>query len=408
MHWRRALELGILTVLGAAGASWLALKVALPAHVRRICLAQAEASGIGLEIDDVRVSFQNLVLIGLHASAPDLAGARATAPEVDVAMSWLRPEHVTIQGLDLELTGPTGAVTDAFGRWRGSRAGGPSGEWPDAWTVDGATVLWKDMAGERTSAQATEMHLDVTWGARAAVLHARSEKLTVTTAAGVLGPWRIDLDQAPATSRLRIVFDPAVPDTGTLLALGDGRSITSVDAAIARAPLSRLGAQPLAADKNVAIAAALHFFEYGNGRADLTTKGGLFGISLDGLATPIDARWEGAATGNPRAGIEIRGAKLAVGPLVGDLRGTLKTFESGFRVDLAWRATPVPCAALAMPLGSGEISEILYNLHNLGAAAGKASGGTASATATLSLDSRDLGAFVLKVVPDLSCGRPAP
>jgi hypothetical protein len=406
IRWQRAVELGILGVIGVGGGGWLAFKLALPAHVRRVCIEQAAAHGIGLDIDDVKVSLQSLTLIGLHANAPDVAGARASATEVDVTMSALQPQRLTIQGLELELTGPLGGVAEGLDRWRGGRGGGQTGSWPDSWTLDGAKVVWQGAAGEGVTARALESHLDVTWGARGTVVHARSENVTVATAGGVVfGPWRMDHDEAPGTSRTRIVLDPGVPDACTVLVLGDGVSIASVDVAIARAPLSRLGVprQILDMANDVALTAGMHFSSSANGRADLTTKGGLFGIQVAGLARPVDVRWEGVATGNPRAGIDIRGAKLAVGPLVGDLRGTLKTFPSGFRVDLAWRADPVPCAALAMPVGSGEISEILYNLRKLGAPMSRLSGGTATASATLAFDSRDFGAFAVKLKPEVAC-----
>ena len=89
---------------------------------------------------------------------------------------------------------------------------------------------------------------------------------------------------------------------------------------------------------------------------------------------------------------------------MGSAHGTLKTFDDGFRLDLAWAAGPVPCAAFDAPLGPGEPFDIAYELRKLAESAGVARvHGDVTASATLAFDSRDLGSTAVHFVPTTNC-----
>jgi len=99
------------------------------------------------------------------------------------------------------------------------------------------------------------------------------------------------------------------------------------------------------------------------------------------------------------------------------VRGTLKTYLDGFRVDLAWAAGPVPCTAFDAPPGATQPLDIAYQLRKLvkqGDSAGVARiSGVLSVRATLTFDTRDLGATTLGFAPEATCkvalfGSPAP
>jgi hypothetical protein len=122
------------------------------------------------------------------------------------------------------------------------------------------------------------------------------------------------------------------------------------------------------------------------------------------LPRPLDVTWEASAAGDPRKGMDVKKARLAAGPLVGAMTGTVTSFEDGFRVDLAWGADAVPCNAFDAPLDGAQPFDIAYQLRKLAEATGitKVSG-EVSARGTATFDSRDLASTRLAFVPTVSC-----
>ncbi|MGD0526531.1 MAG: hypothetical protein ABSE49_15390 [Polyangiaceae bacterium] len=395
----------VLVVLGAAAAAVLVW--VLPWYVRRECIEAAAAHGIALTIDDVSLEPGGFQLVGVHATATAIPGARAEAPEIDVQTTGLQPDRMTVRRATLTLAGSWSTVEAAFTAWRASPKGGQGGSWsPTTLVVDESRVVWQGPFAENARVEAANTHLDVTWGAPTATVHARSDNVVVVVPAGKLGPWRVDLDRTPDASRVRLALDPAVPDACTVLVVGNDAGPTSVDVKIPRSPLARLGVGPELVGlrgKALQVEATAHYGASGNDRGDVTAKGGLFGIEA-GLPAPIDVNWDGTASGDRRTGLDVKKAHLAVGPMAGAMTGTVKTFDDGFRVDLAWSATAVPCAAFEAPAAAGSPLDVAFQLRKLAEGVGLAKvAGEVSARGTLSFDSRDLGAAHVEFAPQVKC-----
>ena len=378
----------------------------LPWHIRRACVEEAEAHGLALEIDGVDVGFRGFRLVGVRAAATDIPQASLLARDLSVGTSGLQPQNITAHGLEVSLKGDFKTIAAGLAKWRTSPHGGQSGAWaPESLLVDGARVVWQSPIGENARAEAGGVHLDVVWKGRTFVMHAGSDNVAVTVPQGTLGPWRVDVDRSPSTSRVRIVLDPGVPDACTILAFGDAEAITSVDVVVPRSPVARLGVSPelLGVAQDLQIDSTIHYARQGPHRVEVTGKGGIFGLQAPELKV-FDVLWEVALSGDPQAGADAKKALLAVGPLVGPLRGTFKTFDDGFRVDLAWRSAAIPCSAFDVPVGSMQLSEIAHQFRKLAEAAGtRRSSGTIAASAMLAFDSRDLGATTLTFIPDVKC-----
>jgi hypothetical protein len=395
----------VLLVLGAGAAAVFVW--GLPWYVRRECIAEAAAHGIALTIDDVDVGAGTFHLLGVHATATALPGARAEAPEIVVETTGLHPDRLTVRRASLTLTGPWRTVDAAFSAWRASPQGGQGGAWaPTSLVIDESRVVWQGPFAENARVEAANTHLDVTWGGPSATVHTRSDNVIVVVPAGKLGPWRVDLDRTPATLRLRLALDPGVPDACTVLVVGNDGGITNVDVKIPRSPLARLGVAPELVGlhgKALQVEATAHYAAMGADHGEAASKGALYGIDA-GLPAPLDVNWDGSATGDRRAGLDVKKARLAVGPMVGTMTGTLKTFDDGFRVDLAWTATPVPCAAFEAPIGAGNPFDVAYQLRKLAEGVGLAKvAGEVSARGALTFDSRDFGAARVEFTPEVKC-----
>jgi hypothetical protein len=389
----------------------------LPGYVRRACVEQAASHGIVLAIDGVRITRGGFALTGVKATSPDLPGASAEAPEVAVETLDLRPDRLTANGMDIVLDGRWSAISAAFANWRASDRGGQGGAWaPASLVIDGSRIVWRGPIGDNARVEASGVHVDITWRDREPTMHATSSGVTVAVPGGTLGPWRFDLDRDENASRVRVALDPGVPDASTVLVVGTGEVISSVDVAVPRSPIARLGIAPelLGLRGDIQVAAAIHYAPFGpQANANATAKGGLYGLSVGGIPRPIDVSWEGTATRNrdapaePAEGaraIDLTDARIAVGPLVGAAHGTLKTYGDGFRIDLAWRAGPVPCTAFDAPLGPGEPFDIAYQLRKLASSAALTHlHGNVTASAALTFDSRDLGSTALAFAPTANC-----
>lgn len=405
----RAVGRGLAGAAVAAVVAAVAVVYALPWYVRGQCTEEALAHGVTLAMDQVKIDGSGFRLLGVTATATDVPGARLVAPEVEVETRWLQPSKVSAKGLELTLTGRWSTVSAALDQWLTSSRGVHGSAWASVAPLitDGSRIVWLGPIGENARVEAAGVHADISWPDGGAVVHASSENVKVAVPGSVLGPWRVDIDRAPASSRVCVALDPGVPNTCTLLVVGNEESTTDVQVTLARSPVTRLGIpfQLLGVGgRDLQLDASVHYSALGPARAELSAKGGLHGIEAHGIPHGFDVSLDATASGDPRSGIDMKQARLAVGPLVGNVRGTLKRFDDGFRVDLAWSGGPVPCTAFDAPPNPGQPFDIAYELRKLAQGTGMAKiSGSVSAQGMLAFDSRDLGSASASFTPEAKC-----
>jgi hypothetical protein len=404
---RRILVGAGIAVLVLGGAAVAAAVWLLPWYVRRECIEQAAAHGVALTVDDVSLDSTGFRLVNVHATSPALPGASIQAPEVQVETSGWQAQRLTVRRATIELKGRWSDVSAAYGKWRASGTGGAGGTWaPVALVVDESRVVWQGLFAENARVDASNTHLEIDWRASGTELHARSDAFALNVPAGGMGPWRVDVDRTPTMSRLRIALDPAVPDACTVLVVGDEEHTTSIDVTVPRSPPARLGLSPRLVGlegNGLQVEASLHYAALGTRRADITGKGGLYGIQAK-LPRPLDVTWDLSASGDPTAGLDVKKSHLTAGPLTGAMTGTLKAFDEGFRADLAWTGGPVPCSAFETPIGDGSPLDFALQLRQLADVTGVARvQGSVKGHGTLAFDSRDMGAARVQFAPDVSC-----
>jgi hypothetical protein len=402
-------RVGVAVALGAAVLGGIVLS--LPRYLKTQCIEDALRHGLVLTVDSVRLESSGFSLVGVTASAIDVPDARIVAPEVQVETSFLRPSKVTAKGAELTLRGRWGAVAAALERWQATIRGARGVDWSKLAPLftEGSRVVWLGPIGENYRFEASGVKAEVAWIERlgGATLHLGSENVVVAVPGGNVGPWRLDVDRTPASTRVCVALDPGVRGGCTLLAVSDEQALTGFDIELPRSPFERLGIPARLVGlqgKALQVDARVHYGALGPAKAEVSAKGGLHGIELPSLPQPFDVAWDLSTAGDPRDGIDLKQGRLAVGPLVGNVRGTLKTFDDGFRVDMAWQAGPVPCAALTAPLGPGQPFDIAYQLRKLAEAAGLTKMfGTVAARAMFAFDSRDLGTIATDFTPNVQC-----
>jgi hypothetical protein len=400
---RVVLVLLALAIAGAAAAAYW-----LPRWVRREFIEAAAAHGITLTIEDAKIEPGGFRLLGLHATTDDLPGASASAPEVDVETSGLSPTRLTVRGADIEVSGAWSPAENALAKWRESPRGGQGGDFiPPSIVLEDSRIVWKGAVGDAGRVEAAGMHLDAMHRGNDTELHARSDKVTLGVPGGTLGPWRVDLDHASGTSRIHVSLDPQVPESSTVLVVGDDTRTTQVDVTVPRTPPTRIGIPPQllgVRGKDLQIEASVHYTNLGPAHAEATARGAVHAIEVTGIPKPIEVVWDGTATGDSRQGMDVKKAQLAVGPLLGTVTGTLRTFDEGFRLALAWSAGPVPCKAFDTQIDEGTTFDIAYQLRKLAEATGITKlSGEVSAHGSATVDSRDVGANQVEFVPVSTC-----
>jgi hypothetical protein len=392
----------VLVVAAAAGLFML------PRWVKQQVVDAASAHGVTLTVEGAGFDGGGFRLTGLRASAADVPGASVEAPELLVETQSLKMSKLTLRAAVLTLDGPWSRVDALVDRWRAGTHGGVCSDClPTELVVDGSRVVWTHPMPESGNVEANDVHLGSAFRGNGAEIHVSSSKVTLDVPGGKLGPWRVDVDRTPGSSRVRVALDPAVPEACTVLVVGDDTRTSHVDVVVPRSPPARLGLPPAVlglSGKDLQIEASIHYSDLGGDHAEASATGGVHGIEAGGIPRPLDVTWEASAAGDPRKGMDVKRARLAAGPLVGGLTGTLKTFDDGFRVELAWSAAGVPCAAFDTPLDSGQPFDIAFQLRRLADATGITKlSGQVSARGTATFDSRDLGSTRLAFVPDVSC-----
>jgi hypothetical protein len=179
----------------------------------------------------------------------------------------------------------------------------------------------------------------------------------------------------------------------------------SIRVNVPRSPLSRIGVPPksvgLAADADVE--AQLAFERTLAGAATMTATLTLARAVFAGV--PVDAELQLQAAGTAAAGLDVKHGSLRAGPLRANVTGTLKLFDDGARLALAWAAPPVSCEELGKKFAAQALGA------QLGALAAQISGsmglkmtGEAVASGLITLDSRDVSGGSATMTSNETCG----
>jgi serine/threonine protein kinase len=414
------------------------LALTIPGYVRRAAVATAAAQGLVLSIDAVNVGLGGIRLIGLSATSPEMPGVRATATEMHVELSGFSPKQATVRGAELTVDGPILDVTHAAEAWFSAhhgpqaRSGGEErdGDWLDV-VVPTVHLMWTHAAPGDVRIDAPECTGEIRPHATPRLgdeFHWTTQKLTVTTSAGVLGPWRVDFDREVNGARLRVAFDPPVPDGPNALLVKSTAGSVALDVSIPRSPLGRLGVPPtlagLVPTTPSQIETKAHLSLQPPSHVEANASIVLFGAHVAKAPGPLDVTLSGSVGGTVGDPLDVKDGALSAGLIRATLTGPVTINDDGVSAALAWKATPVPCASL-MPqakraaddlnkqlAGLGDLGDLKDTLAELGLDAGalaQTTGvvhvtGTLQASGTLTLDSTDMTKTAFTTNAKNSCG----
>jgi hypothetical protein len=348
----RAMKLAIAAVLLVIVT--VALLLLLPKIIRDRAMATAREAGFEITIEQVGVSFSGISLRGVKAKAIRIPGVTATMEEIYLA--GLSGRNARITGLDARLDGRTTDLQFALGLLlaenRARLAGTPSD--PNHLSLVNARLTWDGLTGDGSRLSAGDIGLELdSRGSGAEEARGNVGRFDIVTKAGqrAWGPWASSFERTGTNSRVRLMFDPPVPDGPSALLVWSRLAPADLTIKIPRSPFANLGITPadigLPADAGTELEAKLHGTFPTNGRSEVTWDATLWAARPHGFSGPIDIHTTGGASGPHDKPLDLEKATVSVGPFVAALTGTVTPHETGARLDVLFKTLPVPCEKLA-------------------------------------------------------------
>jgi hypothetical protein len=381
----------------------------LPRIVKDRVVASAREAGIELTIDRVGIGFGGVSLRGVTAKSPRVPGAELQAEELFA--SGVSAREVRVRGLEVRLEGSASEVSAALLRFyeesRPRFGGTPS----DARKINvaGAHVAWTAPFGPDSRLEVTDLGLELeTRGVGTEDVRASVSHFEVKTKRSLFGPWAGSFERNATTARLRLLFDPPVPDGPSALIVWGKGGAPHLTVKIPRSPLARLGVRPeelgLPADPGTELEVKLEGGPGPTTRNELSGRVDLFGLRLKGLKAPIDLQLTGNATGLPGRPLDFDRTSVTLGPFTAGVTGSVTPTELGFRLDATWRTAPIACEKLARAEARtlGPIAAALQDLaHKTGAARVT---GTAQGAGIIAYDTKSPDEGTVTFVSKEACG----
>jgi hypothetical protein len=222
-------------------------------------------------------------------------------------------------------------------------------------------VTWTGPIGEGSRVDAEGIGLDLVRGASGLgdEIHFTSPTTRITTARGMLGPWRVDAERTSKQSRVRIGFDPVLADgPSAIIVHTDGG--TSATLKITRQPLSRLGVPSsffgLVADDQTQVEAGIQVTRPLPNRVVGDAQITVFDARITDKSPRIDLGLKGSFAGEPGKPLDTNHAQLSFGPMVARVIGAVTLQDESFRVELKWEVLPLPCGVLLKKLSPAQAS----------------------------------------------------
>jgi serine/threonine protein kinase len=343
----RALKLAILAIVIVVLVSGFLLL--LPIIVRDRAIASARAAGIDIEIERVGVGFGGVTLRGVTAKAIRTPGMTATVQEVHLA--GISGKDARLLGVDARLEGALDdlelGIASLVADNRARLAGTPSS--PQHLSVVGARLDWKGPHGERLLAGDIGLELD-SRGAEVEDARGSVGRFELTTQTTTYGPWSSAFERNPTNARVRVMFDPPVPDGPSALVVWGKAIPTELTIKVPRSPFKNLGIKPselgIPADDSTDVEVKIHGKLAQSARSEVTGEASLWGVRPKGMSGRLDVHVEGGASSTEGKPYQLEKTTVTVGPFVAGVSGTVTPHERGFRLDALFKTLPMPCERL--------------------------------------------------------------
>ncbi len=401
----RALKLALLAlavVLVSVGVLFLA-----PRLVRDRAITLAREAGFEVTIEGVGVGFGGVTLRGVTAKAMRTPGIAARIEEVH--LTGLSGREVRVLGLDARLEGPRAdlevGIAALIANSRARFAGTPAA--PRHLSLVGARLVWEGPEGERFASSDIGLELD-SHSAGSEDVHGSIGRFELKSPQTTLGPWALSFERNGTSSRLRLMFDPPVPDGPSALLVTSKTGVTELTVKVPRSSFENLGVRPseigLPANDATDIQLSLTGRLSESARSEVTFDATVWGLRPKGLAGAIDVHVEGGASSSADKPFELEKTSVSVGPFVAGVTGTVVPHARGLRLDAMFRTIPIPCERLARAEAK-NMGPLVATLQALGQSTGALRvTGQVNASGAVKLDTAALEEATVTWLAKETCG----
>jgi hypothetical protein len=307
--------------------------VVLPNMVNKRIDEAAAKAGFTLTHDPISLSTSGITLEGVVAKNASLPGTSFKASSIDV--TWAG-DAIAVRGATVTSKDPPAALRQALRTTDGALAAKL-----EVFDISAEYTLAEDVTLKSTGGKLT---LAGSGASRTTTFASPEARLAMKT--GALGPYRVDAENGPAASRVRIGLDPAAPDGANVLLAWSG-GVLHVGAKIPRAALAGYGVPPelvgLREGDNPDVELELD--------AEVDTKNVVTGKGKLGLyraklgPSPLDVTTELTFDGNSDA-VDAKSTKARIGPFPATINAQWRASDKA-KVGITFQTLPVSCADLA-------------------------------------------------------------
>jgi serine/threonine-protein kinase len=324
----------------------------VPRIVRDRAIAMAHDAGYLMTIEHVSVGLGGISLRGVKLTAIAAPGVSAEVGELFA--DGIRARSIRITGLDAKIVGSYGDVWIPLGMLleenRARFAGTPTG--PRHLSVVNAHLSWDGVLGDGSHAEVSDVGLEGdSHGSGLEELKGGTGTILVSTGALHLGPWASTFETAPASSRIRVAFDPPIADGPSALFVWGAAAPLETTVRIARSPFKNLGVRPeelgLPADAATDLEVRLDGKLPATDRSEIKGTIALGGARAKDLPRRVDVRIDLSLGGTRGQPLDLDKTTVAIGPIVAAVTGTVDVRDLSVRVDAMFRSVPLTCDRLA-------------------------------------------------------------
>lgn len=366
----------------------------LPMVARDRAIATARDAGFEITIERVGVGLDGVTLRGVTATTTRIPGFKATISEI--FSGGFTNKDIRLHGMDVTLVGPRSDVQPAVAALvadnRRRLAGVP--ESPRHVSIVSARLRWEGVTGEGSRLSAGEIGVEIdSHGAGTEAIRGAVGGVELKTKRTTFGPWAASFESSTASSRLRLMFDPPVPDGPSLLYVSGREVPPEITLRIPRSPFVHLGIRPteigIPADGSTELEAKIDGKFPPQSRAEVKIDVTLWRARPTGFKSGIDIHAEGTATGAPDKPLNLEKSSVTIGPVVAAITGTIAPHDAGVRLDALFKTLPMTCATLARAEAQ-KMGTLVQALQTIGEATGALRvTGTLNASGAVKYDTAD-------------------
>jgi serine/threonine protein kinase len=404
---KRMIAIGAVTGVLVVG---VGIVIALPTIVRGRILAAAQAAGVDLTVSDVSVAFSGVTVRGATAKAGSLPGVEVSIAEIHA--TGLSASDVSLAGVDVKVAGDADALaTSALQFYNAHRRelSPPNGTPSRRVTIAGIHLLWSEPFGPGSRIDAGDVGLEIVSRAVGSEeLKGVAGRFEVKTPKTTFGPWSGTFERSTQSTRVRVAFDPPLPDGPNAVYMWGPGTKPHLAIHIPRVPFSQIGVKPqevgIPADDKSEVDLVVEGGVTPTQRVEGDLKLTLYRAHLLGWKHPVDLKVEASVNGEPGKPLVITHSAVNVGPFAGYLLGTVTPHDHALRLDAAWKTLPIPCEQLAKG-EAAKFGPFAATLQELGQSTGAIRvTGNARAAGQVSLDTASLEAATVTFQTRESCG----